>query len=461
MAETDRHDQQIYQLRVILRGISPLIWRRLLVCSDSTVAQLHEVLQIAFGWDDEHLNRFEIRGREYSVYRDGGGMIGIDATKVRLYDLKLRRLERFVYEYDFGDSWIHDLRLETALPVNGIPIRCVSRGSARHRQRTAVDLADSWRIAGTSLDSAAGNRMRILRIAWTRSMMRSWTAPVTMTRTDLIDARLIARLPNWQPVRIRRLSMKFTIQVLIESPDAPPLGIPIQTIERSCDRIEDVGLRLAEAKAILSGLQGQLVSQQLADHLRRQRPCPCCHRPRTIKGYHPLRFRSPFGDMELRSPRWYECDCEGRPAEATFSPLNKILTTHTAPEMEFLQAKWAAHLSFAAVVDLLHDVLPVDPCLQVETVRRHVFATAERLEAELGPEQFAYDAGCRLEIEASPEPGPPITVGLDGGYIRGRERRPGATGCFEVTAGKSIPEEGAAKVFAGVRRVDTKPSPRK
>jgi hypothetical protein len=67
--------------------------------------------------------------------------------------------------------------------------------------------------------------------------------------------------------------------------------------------------------------------------------------------------------MELRSPRWYECDCEGRPAKATFSPLNKILTTHTAPELEFLQAKWAAHLSFAAVVDLLHDVLPVDPCL--------------------------------------------------------------------------------------------------
>ena len=86
--------------------------------SDSTVAQLHEVLQIAFGWDDEHLNRFEIRGREYAVYRDGGGTIGIDATAVRLCDLNLRTLERFVYEYDFGDSWIHDLRLETTLPVN-------------------------------------------------------------------------------------------------------------------------------------------------------------------------------------------------------------------------------------------------------------------------------------------------------------------------------------------------------
>jgi hypothetical protein len=211
---------------------------------------------------------------------------------------------------------------------------------------------------------------------------------------------------------------------------------------------------------VLNGLQEQLVRQQLADHLASRRPCPHYHRPRTLKGYHPLRFRSAFGDIELRSPRWYWCACEQRPVSATYSALNTILTTHTAPELEFLQAKWAAHLSFTAVVDLLHDVLPVDPGLHKETVRTHVFATAERLEAQLGPEQFAYDAGCQYEIEASPEPGPPVTVGLDGGYIRGRERRPGGTGCFEVIAGKSIPEEGKAKVFAGVSRIDTKPKRR-
>ncbi len=62
------------------------------------------------------------------------------------------------------------------------------------------------------------------------------------------------------------------------------------------------------------------------------------------------------------------------------------------------------------------------------------------------PEQFAFDGGCQLEIEASPEPGPPIAVGLDGGYIRGRERRPGATNCFAVIAGKSIPQEGPARL---------------
>jgi hypothetical protein len=118
MGETRRHEAQIYRLRAVLRGISPLIWRWVLVRSGSTVAQLHQALQVEFGWDDEHLNRFEIRGREYAVHRDGGGMIGIDARGVRFDGLSLRRLERFLYEYDFGDSWIHDLRLEATVPIN-------------------------------------------------------------------------------------------------------------------------------------------------------------------------------------------------------------------------------------------------------------------------------------------------------------------------------------------------------
>jgi hypothetical protein len=49
---------QVYQLRIWIREISPQIWRRLLVRSDSTIAQLHDALQIAFGWTDEHLHQF-------------------------------------------------------------------------------------------------------------------------------------------------------------------------------------------------------------------------------------------------------------------------------------------------------------------------------------------------------------------------------------------------------------------
>ena len=85
----------ILQLRVVLRGISPLIWRRLLAPSDTTIAQLHEVLQVAFGWEDMHLHRFEIRGREYGLSREGGVFFDTDARRVRISDLKLRRMGRF------------------------------------------------------------------------------------------------------------------------------------------------------------------------------------------------------------------------------------------------------------------------------------------------------------------------------------------------------------------------------
>jgi hypothetical protein len=55
----------IYQLRIVLRGISPLIWRRLLVRSDTTLAQLHLMLQSLFAWSNEHLHHFHIYGKDY------------------------------------------------------------------------------------------------------------------------------------------------------------------------------------------------------------------------------------------------------------------------------------------------------------------------------------------------------------------------------------------------------------
>src|SRR5882672_1298162 len=118
MAKAEAPERVILQLRAVLRGISPLIWRRLLVPSDTTIAQLHEVLQVAFGWEDMHLHRFEIRGREYDLSREGGVFFDTDARKVRIGDLKLRRMERFTYEYDFGDSGVHDIRIEATLPID-------------------------------------------------------------------------------------------------------------------------------------------------------------------------------------------------------------------------------------------------------------------------------------------------------------------------------------------------------
>ena len=105
----------VYQLKVILLGISPMIWRRLLVRSDSTIADLHSILQIAMGWTDTHLHQFRIQGRKYGIAQIGGIGFRDNPHQVRLADLGLRLRECFFYDYDFGDHWQHHLRVEAIL----------------------------------------------------------------------------------------------------------------------------------------------------------------------------------------------------------------------------------------------------------------------------------------------------------------------------------------------------------
>jgi hypothetical protein len=68
----ERQAASVYQLKVWLYGISPMVWRRLLVRSDSTISDLHYTIQLAMGWRDVHLNRFHIHGKDFGVYHDGG-----------------------------------------------------------------------------------------------------------------------------------------------------------------------------------------------------------------------------------------------------------------------------------------------------------------------------------------------------------------------------------------------------
>src|SRR5262249_39190265 len=105
----------VYQLQVVLRGISPLIWRCLLVSVDTSIADLHHILQLAMGWTNSHLPRFLIHGREYGIAYEGGIGFAEDPRQIRMVDFRFRLCERFLYEYDLGDHWQHDVRIEQML----------------------------------------------------------------------------------------------------------------------------------------------------------------------------------------------------------------------------------------------------------------------------------------------------------------------------------------------------------
>ena len=106
------------QIKVTLDGIRPPIWRRLVVQGDATLAQLHDVLQVAMGWENGHLHCFRIDGARYGPADDGGFDLGeIDESTVRVVEA-FATSRRGTYEYDFGDSWEHQLLVEkTDVPI--------------------------------------------------------------------------------------------------------------------------------------------------------------------------------------------------------------------------------------------------------------------------------------------------------------------------------------------------------
>ena len=95
------------QLKIWLHGISPMVWRRLLVPSDCTLRELHGVLQVAMGWEGIHLYQFCLRAR-----RVGSWELSASSPDVTLACLQLRRGARFTYEYDLNIPWRHELRVE-------------------------------------------------------------------------------------------------------------------------------------------------------------------------------------------------------------------------------------------------------------------------------------------------------------------------------------------------------------
>lgn len=121
-------DDVIYQLKITLKHIRPPIWRRVLVPGSLTLSQLHGVIQTAMaGWYDSHLHEFEIDGAQYGLPAPPGDNWGMPVTneaKVTLENV-LREKQKFLYTYDFGDDWQHEILVEKLLardPTMNYPI---------------------------------------------------------------------------------------------------------------------------------------------------------------------------------------------------------------------------------------------------------------------------------------------------------------------------------------------------
>ena len=231
----------------------------------------------------------------------------------------------------------------------------------------------------------------------------------------------------------------------------------ILQLDKSDDRLEAVGLCLEDAKDLLGRLQHAVVDspggglRQPASLLLRLRPPSA--RQGTVPDRLPHRVRHMF-PSPARAFTAVGC----HPADSkTFSPLAELFTEHTAPELLYLESRWASLISFGMTAALLKDVLPVAGTTNPETVRQHLHKVAARQDADLGTSEPGLRDDGPAAGQASPIPREAVIVGIDGGYLRNWHDKKKK---FEVIVGKSMAEDRDDRYFGLVRSQDAAPKRR-
>ncbi len=121
-----KKNAEIYQFKISLDGSKPPIWRRIHVPSTYSFFDLHIAIQDSMGWEGYHLHMFEMEDprtgakvelgmpdQEYQIYERE--VLADHKEKISKYFSDTNQKAR--YEYDFGDSWIHTVKLEKILPA--------------------------------------------------------------------------------------------------------------------------------------------------------------------------------------------------------------------------------------------------------------------------------------------------------------------------------------------------------
>jgi Plasmid pRiA4b ORF-3-like protein len=145
MARKAATPARIYQLKITLDGSKPPIWRRVEVADTVTLAKLHLIIQAAMGWTDSHLHMFTVGGATYGVPDRDDEMEIRDERKIALNRLLSVPKQKLIYEYDFGDSWTHQVLLEQVVELE--PGAAYPRCTAGKRACPPEDCGGVWGYA--------------------------------------------------------------------------------------------------------------------------------------------------------------------------------------------------------------------------------------------------------------------------------------------------------------------------
>jgi hypothetical protein len=196
------------QIEVTLYRVRPEIRRRLLVPANARLDWLHAVLQVAMGWNNSHLHRFNVNGRLYSntqhhfaEYEDDP--VILEEADFKLGDVVYGEGALFSYEYDFGDDWQHQVVVERVLPPDsGVPRAALCTDG--QRACPPEDCGGSWGYE--ELLSALRNRRHP-----EHARMRQWVGrEFDAEAFDIAYTNLWLRKLPWPHVSVPQLGRVLT-----------------------------------------------------------------------------------------------------------------------------------------------------------------------------------------------------------------------------------------------------------
>ncbi|GAE94943.1 hypothetical protein JCM21714_4144 [Gracilibacillus boraciitolerans JCM 21714] len=131
----------MFQLKITLESTENPVWRRVLVDPESTFADLHDLIQTAFEWEEMHLHLFQVTDKQnnnlliQAIDEEAldSSLDALDEEEVLLSDIFHQPKDHARYIYDLGDNWEHQIELEEIIPKSqnfGLPVCIEAKGIA-------------------------------------------------------------------------------------------------------------------------------------------------------------------------------------------------------------------------------------------------------------------------------------------------------------------------------------------
>ncbi|SOE54386.1 hypothetical protein SAMN05446635_0712 [Burkholderia sp. OK233] len=247
--------------------------------------------------------------------------------------------------------------------------------------------------------------------------------------------------------------MRLIIEARLVDGDTVEEGDRVLAVVERPDRsLAELGLTLAEGRSLLAKVQIELISKQVKQWLSGQTHCQSCGAALRHKDSRSTVLRTVYGKVTVKSPRLWSCACQGtaQTPQRVVHPLSKALPRRVTLELEYLQAKWAAHLPYRLATAMLKEVLPLDRGISSSGIRDRILDIGKQLDADfegeiVQPPQSVADEQVRESSHVA-------AVSVDSAWLRNCDsgRDPGRH--VNIVAGRATFTDGPPKLYAYVHR---------